>query len=279
MTQRVSVVVLAAWLAACGGKSVIASDAGVDGAVDAGTDAGTDAGLDAGIDAGADAGFDAGADAGFDAGTDAALDAGTDAGFDAGVDAGPPMVADLDFEGMLPPTVAPVSCDPTPSQGYEPLGTEGNRFGPTFLRCLTGGVITVTIDDLPAHTALDIDFLFAAIDSLDGEGTFPAGDFFRVDLDGVTIFREAFANALPSQIQTYDPLVPEIVLARRVDLGFSGPGGFYTDSAYDFSLDPTFSGVPHTASRAVLTFTLEGAGVQSLDDESWAIDNVRVQVR
>jgi hypothetical protein len=266
------VIAVALW-AGCGGKSVIAEDAAIDAGSDAGTDAGTDAGADAGLDMGTDAGTDAGLDAGVEA------DAGTDGGFDAGVDAGPPMVADLDFEGMLPPAVAPVSCDPTPSQGYAPLGTEGNRFGPTFLRCLTGGVITVTIEELPAHTVLDLDFLFAAIDSLDGEGSFPAGDFFRVDVDGVTVFREAFANALPSQIQTYEPPVPEIVLARRIDLGFSGPGGFYTDSAYDFSLDPTFSGIPHTASRAVLTFTLEGAGVQSLDDESWAIDNVRVQVR
>jgi hypothetical protein len=35
---------------------------------------------------------------------------------------------------------------------------------------------------------------------------------------------------------------------------------------------------PHTASSAVFTFTLEGAGVQALSDESWAIDNLRVTV-
>jgi hypothetical protein len=256
---------LLALMSACGGKSVIVSDGGVDASFDAGLDAGSDAGVDAGVDAGAS--------------DDAGVDAGVDSGTDADVDAGPAMVADLDFEGALPSTVTQISCDPTPSQGYEPLGTDGNRFGPTFLRCLTGGTITVTLDGLPAHTALDLDLLFAAIDSLDGEGAFPAGDFFRVDLDGVTIFREAFANALESQIQTYEPPVPEIVLARRVDLGFSGPGSFYTDSAYDFSLDPTFSGIPHTGSRAVFTFTLEGEGVQSLDDESWAIDNVRVTPR
>ncbi len=77
----------------------------------------------------------------------------------------------------------------------------------------------------------------------------------------------------------YEPPVPEIVLARRVELGFSGPGSFNTDGAHDFGLGPMFSGIPHTASRAVLTFTREGAGVQSLDDEPRAIDNVHVQVR
>lgn len=141
-----------------------------------------------------------------------------------------------------------------------------------------GGVITITLEDLPPHSTVDVDLLFAAIDSLDGEGSFPAGDFFRVDLDGNTVFREAFANAVDGQIQTYEPPTPEIVLARRVDLGFAGPGSFFTDSAYDLSLDPTFHGLPHTGTTAVLVFTLEGAGVQSIDDESWAIDNVRVRL-
>jgi hypothetical protein len=216
-------------------------------------------------------------DAGRDTGP---ADAGAaDAGpADAGSDAGPTemMVADLDFETGIPASVDVGTAMLTPSQGYEPLGTAGNTFGPTFLRSLTGNTITVTLSDLPPHTTLSFDFLFAAIDSLDGEGSFPAGDFFRIDLDGTTIFRESFANAIETQIQTYEPPVPEIVLARRVDLGFSGPGGYYTDSAYDMSLDPTFEILSHTASSATLVFTLEGEGVQSLDDESWAIDNIRV---
>lgn len=266
----IGVVALAA---ACGGESTLAVDAGHDASM--GVDAG-DAAVerDGGVDAGADGGVDGGRDAGRDGGEDGGEDVGPDAG-----DGGPTTAVDLDFEGEIPDFVTHVSCDETPSEGYEPLGPEGNRFGPTFLRCLTGGTITITLEDLPAHSVIDLDFLFAAIDSLDGEGTFPAGDFFRIDLDGTTIFRESFANALPDQIQTYEPPVPEIVLARRVDLGFSGPGGFYTDSAYDMSLDPTFDGLAHTASTAVLVFTLEGEGVQSLEDESWAIDNLRVRLR
>lgn len=257
------------------------------GALDAGVDAGLDAGpQDAG---GPDAGpTDAGSeDAGL---TDAGVpDAGTtDAGAvdggsleDAGVDAGLPdagVAVDLDFELTLPAGLDAGAALLTPSQGYAPLGPPGNVFGPTFLRGQTGNVITLTVADLPPHTSLSVDFLFAAIDSLDGTGSYPAGDFFRVDLDGVTIFRESFANAVQSQIQSYLPPVPEIVLARHVDLGFSGPGSFYTDSAYDLSLDPQFEDWPHTASTATLTFQLEGEGVQSLDDESWAIDNVRVTV-
>ena len=189
-------------------------------------------------------------------------------------------VIDLGFEGSdtLPANLDPGTAVLTPSQGYAPLGPEGNQFGDTFLRGPTGTVITLTLSDLPPHETLSLSLLFAAIDSLDGEGTFPAGDYFKITLDDVVVFRESFANAIDTQIQSYDP-PPEVVLARHVDLGFGGPGGYYTDSAYDFGLDPTFQDIPHTASSAVLVFTLEGEGVQSVDDESWAIDNIRVTAR
>lgn len=205
--------------------------------------------------------------------SDASGDASDGADGDAGLTEA--VVVSFDFEAALPAFIDGGACALTPSQGYEPLGVEGNRFGPTFIRCQTGQVVAVTLTDLPAHTSVSVDFLFAAIDSLDGEGTFPAGDFFRVDVDGIPVFRESFANAIESQVQTYVPAVPEIVLARRVDLGFA-VGGFYFDSAYDMSIEPRFDRIAHTDPTLTLTFQLEGEGVQSLDDESWAIDNLRV---
>lgn len=186
-------------------------------------------------------------------------------------------VLDLDFDAALPANLDPGTASLTPSQGFADLGPEGNKFGNNFLRGPTGTVMTLTLTDLPAHTTLSLSLLFAAIDSLDGTGTFPSGDFFKITLDGEVVFRESFANAIESQIQSYEP-PPAAVLARRVDLGFSGPGGYYTDSAYDFGQDPRFQNLPHSASSAVLVFTLEGEGVQDVDDESWAIDNLRVTV-
>ena len=179
------------------------------------------------------------------------------------------------LDEALPPEVAPGDCVLTPSQGYATVGPEGDKFGPTFLRCSTSNTFTLTLTGLPPHTSMNIEFLFAAIDSLDGTGAFPAGDFFGVYVDNVVVFKESFANAVATQIQTYNPPVG-VELARRVDLGFSGPGGFYTDSAYNMGVDPAFRDIPHTGATAVLKFTLEGGGIQSLDDESWAIDNLRV---
>ena len=182
-----------------------------------------------------------------------------------------------DFDGALAPQIAPGVAALTPVQGFAGLGPSGGSFGGSFLRSPTGNTVTLSLVGLPAHTSLSVSFLFAAIDSLDGTGVFPAGDFFRVTLDGAQIFRESFANALASQIQSYVPPAGA-ELARRVDLGFQGPGGFYTDSAYDFGADPQFAGLAHTASTATFTFLIEGPGIQPLDDESWAMDNLRVTV-
>lgn len=190
---------------------------------------------------------------------------------------GATMVVSTDFEGALPPTIVPGTGVLTPSQGYAPLGPTGNTFGPTFLRSPTGNSITLTLSGLPPHTKLSIGFLFAAIDSLDGTGSFPAGDFMKITLDDTPIFRESFANAEPTQIQSYSA-PPGGELARHIDLGFGGPGGNFTDSAYDMNVDTRFHDLPHSGTTATIVFTLEGGGVQSLEDESWAIDNLRVVV-
>ena len=64
------------------------------------------------------------------------------------------------------------------------LGPVGYQFGGNFLRSASGNVVTLQLNGLPTHTAISVSFLFAAIDSLDGTGTFPQGDFLHATLDG-----------------------------------------------------------------------------------------------
>jgi hypothetical protein len=181
------------------------------------------------------------------------------------------------FDGVLPAEIQPGTALLTGVQGYAGLGATGNQFGNSFLRSATANVVTLTLSNLPPHRTLTLAMLFAAIDSLDGTGTFPSGDFLAITVDGTVVFRESFANATPQQIQSY--VAPQGgELARHVDLGFTGPGSYYTDSAYDFGVDARFQGLPHTSSTAVLTFQIEGQGVQDLSDESWAMDNLSVSV-
>jgi hypothetical protein len=198
--------------------------------------------------------------------------------FSGAVNSAPVTVFSTDFSSVtLPAEISPGTALITGVQGYAGLGPVGNQFGDNFLRSATANVVTLQLNNLPAHSAINLAFLFAAIDSLDGTGTFPQGDFFNVTVDGTTIFNESFANALLTQIQSYVPPAG-VELARHVDLGFSGPGSFYTDSAYNLGADPIFSNIAHSASTANIQFFIQGVGIQDLNDESWAMDNLTVTV-
>lgn len=189
----------------------------------------------------------------------------------------PILVFQTDFDGALPTEISPGTALLTGVQGYAGLGPSGNQFGGNFLRSATGNTVTLQLNGLPAHDTISLEFLFAGIDSLDGTGTFPAGDFFKIVFDGLTLFSESFANALPTQIQSYVPPAG-VELARHLDLGFSGPGSFFTDSAYNLGADLDFANFAHSASSATIEFFIFGPGNQSLTDESWAMDNLRVSV-
>ena len=59
----------------------------------------------------------------------------------------------------------------------------------------------------------------------------------------------------------------------------------WDDSAYDLGLDPVFQNIPHTGATLTVEWFASGAGWQGdnarfgeTQDESWAIDNVRVDL-
>ncbi|MFO0857499.1 MAG: hypothetical protein U0640_09120 [Phycisphaerales bacterium] len=183
------------------------------------------------------------------------------------------------FESGIPSQVNPGVAQLNGVQGFAGLGPIGRRFSGSFLRSPTGNTVTVTLTNLPPHDLIDLRFLFAAIDSLDGTGsTPPQGDFLRVRVDGQQVFRESFANATEQQIQSYVS-APGVQLARFIDLGFSGPGSYYRDSAYDMGMEPRFQNLPHTASTLTIDFLIEGPGIQDLNDESWALDELTIELK
>ena len=185
-------------------------------------------------------------------------------------------VFSTNFNIVLPAEINAGTAQLAGVQGFNGLGPSGNQFSGNFLRSATGNTVSLSLTNLPTHDTISLSFLFAAIDSLDGTGTFPQGDFFKIVFDGNTLFSESFANALVSQTQSYVP-PNNVELARRQDLGFSN-GFFFLDSAYNFGADPVFSDFSHTNSSALIEFFIFGPGNQSLDDESWAMDNLEVSV-
>ncbi len=188
-------------------------------------------------------------------------------------------VFSTNFDLTIPTEISAGTAFLTGVEGYAGLGPSDNQFGDSFLRSQTGNTVTLTLSDLPVHQTLNLGFLFAAIDSLDGssDGDPFHGDYFTIKLDGKQIFHESFANAAPELIQSYVP-PPGVELAHRVDLGFTGPGSYYTDSAYNMDIDPAFQNISHIASTATFEFVIGSEVYQELADESWAIDNLHVTV-
>jgi hypothetical protein len=62
--------------------------------------------------------------------------------------------------------------------------------------------------------------------------------------------------------------------ARRIELGFWSA---YPESAFWMGVEPKFQRIAHSASSVTITFRMEGSG-ESLDNESWGIDQLRVIV-
>lgn len=202
----------------------------------------------------------------------------------------------LDFNQGMPSQMTGGKVESV--QGYAGLGSGSTVFSGNFLRNDTGGwgatptspVVpqthtVLTLTGLPAHTSVSLGFLLAVIDSWDGTSTesfegFPYGpDYFNVHVNNVPIFSQPLTNYEADQV----PPLPENVtlLDWPTNLGFNT----WDDSAYDLGLDPVFQNIPHTADTLIVEWFASGAGWQGdnltfggTQDESWAIDNLRVDL-
>ncbi|KST62145.1 Ig-like domain-containing protein [Mastigocoleus testarum] len=188
-----------------------------------------------------------------------------------------------DFNSGIPSefTVDAATTNTESVQNFDGKGTKSNVFSGNFLRNVTdgpGNKTTLTLENLPTHTSVDLNFLLAIIDTWDGDIPGFGNDFFNVTIDGVSIFKETLTNINFSS-QSYTP-------ATGVKLGtdnfFSDTSGSYptsNDSAYDMGLDPIFNNIVHTADTLTIEWFSDGSGWEgnlSNRNESWAIDNVEV---
>lgn len=151
-------------------------------------------------------------------------------------------------------------------QGYSAVaGFSGN-----LLRNATTGnpasYTTLTLSNLPTHTSIDINFLFAFIDSWDSTNGSPAPDWFNVKVDGVSVLQITAANASGSN--TYNGTVLDPLTHR-------GWWGNYGERAFDMGPESALS-MAHSASSLTIDFFSSGAGWQGGSDESWAIENLQV---
>jgi hypothetical protein len=171
-----------------------------------------------------------------------------------------------DFDGALPAEISGAgTLDPVQAFTTVPAGANSSFTGSFLRNSSLDGTTTLSLSGLPAHTGVDVGFLLGVLDSWDGQTGGAAPDYFNVSIDG-TIIQASFDGFEPG-----DQLFPAGATQLLYDqqLGF----GIYNDAAYDFSLS-----IPHTASSLTVSFVSSGAGFQGGDDESWAIDNLKVSL-
>lgn len=177
--------------------------------------------------------------------------------FDSPIDSAPGLVWSISNSSGLQ----------TSTQGFNGVG----GFSGSFSRSTNEGTqssstLTLSIGNLPVHTALDVNFLLALIDSWDSTNGSPAPDFFNVRIDGTTVLQATCNNASGSNCYGGTVVAP---MAHR---GFNGS---WQDIGFDMSGDPALT-VAHTASNVLIEFFASGNGWQGGTDESWAIDNLSV---
>jgi hypothetical protein len=126
---------------------------------------------------------------------------------------------------------------------------------------------TIQLSSLPAHSGIQLKFLLAIIDTWDGN----AGDFFHVDIDGTSRFKETFGNGA-TQSYTAPP-------GALIDHNVNRAVEIWSDSLYNMGLDTArFGSIPHTASTLWIDFYADGSNWDRPANESWAIDNVEVDL-
>lgn len=193
--------------------------------------------------------------------------------------AAPVQVFATDFEAGLPPEFSAPGSVITGVQGYAGLGPAGRRFNASFLRYTSVPIYptTLVVRGLPPHDHLSVKFLLGLIDSWDGT------ELMQVSVDGVMKFSHWFQLA-SGDTTDYFPAPPGAILSMGTDLGFSGCCWYNRDRAYDLGAEPAFLDIPHTADTVAVVWSIGAVSGpaadqwQGGDDESWAIDAVRIEV-
>lgn len=148
-----------------------------------------------------------------------------------------------------------------------------------FLGEFNNDRVNLSVHHLPDHDSVTISFDLYLMRSWDGNQVMVGPDVFTAGVEEGPMFVHATFAAQPAshtRPQSYpnsygEGLVPEGTGAfERNTLGYMWAGET-TDAVYRMSF--TF---PHQASD--ISFYFMATGLQSIDDESWGLDNVRVEI-
>lgn len=132
---------------------------------------------------------------------------------------------------------------------------------------------TLTLNNLPTHTSISLDFLLGFVNSWDGTGTGAfEGDYLDILVDGNVVATLSVNN------YNFDATPPVLAGGTEIthgDLDNVSGYGFNNDRIVDMSSAPALT-FAHTSSTLTLGLQAHGNGWQGGDDEYWAVDNLSV---
>jgi uncharacterized repeat protein (TIGR01451 family) len=147
--------------------------------------------------------------------------------------------------------------------------------GQKFLGEFSNQTITLNISCLPTtHDEVVVSFDLYLIRSWDGNNTDHGPDRFMVDVDGGPILLDTtFSNwDRPDYMQSYPNSYMQGDFAGTTDAVASNTLGYKFYSRYQDSIYHLTFKFPHTGDT--ITLHLTASGLQSIEDESWGIDNL-----
>lgn len=134
------------------------------------------------------------------------------------------------------------------------------------------GTISLTLNNLPVHTGLSLDYVLAFLDSWDSrDGSCCTPDNVDFRIDGNLVGSYTYNNALGS----IKDIGGGTLLNEYVQ--FDG-NVFFSDTVVDMGSDPALS-FAHTASSITFSWTATGTGWQGGNDEAFGLDDIVVQLR
>lgn len=150
-------------------------------------------------------------------------------------------------------------------------------------RCLgrfSNETVTLTLEELPEHAMVRVAFDLLLIRTWDGNSRRIGPDIWQMETDdGRMWVNHTFANMGEDALADYNgeptQSFPAVLPGRKAmpASGAASRNAMRYDLSSRYRVAFTF---PHTADQ--ITFSFRGRGLQHVDNESWAIDNVRVAV-
>lgn len=162
-----------------------------------------------------------------------------------------------DFEGSVPSEWSSTSVSTTPSGGRRFLGRFGND------------AVTLSLSNLPTHDRIEVEFDLFVIRTWDGNDTTNGPDYWELRVDGVRRFQTTFNNhtdgtqSYPDEYWSSNPAYTGAV--ERGTLGYDPDAVYHIKKSFEHTVD-------------TLQLEFSARNLESLSNESWGLDNVRVRL-